>query len=231
MNISERTENYLRQIREEKKDAFDAFYTILLEYNKKYNLTSITEEKDVLYKHFLDSAMGESLFPLSARVLEVGSGAGFPSLVLKLLRPDLRFTLTDSVGKKCEFLQAACSALSLSEMQVIHARVEDLARTREYREKYDAVCARAVAPMNTLAEYCLPFVRVGGKFIAYKSGDEEEINAGKHAISLLGGKIVGLHAFELPEGYGKRILAEIEKVRPTPPQYPRGNGKERKNPL
>ena len=231
MDMNEKIEGYLRKIRGEEGEKFEIFRRLLLECNQKYNLTSITEEKDVLYKHFLDSAAGEFLFPLGARVLEVGSGAGFPSIVLKILRPDLCMTLTDSVGKKCAFLQEACRALDFSDVEVIHARVEELAVQREYREKYDVACARAVAPMNTLAEYCLPFVRVGGKFIAYKGGDEEEIRAGKRAVSLLGGKTEKVYVFDLPEGYGRRTLVDVKKIFPTPSKYPRGNGKERKNPI
>lgn len=231
MNMSERAAAYLERITNEKKEAFGAFYRLLIEYNQKYNLTAITEEKAVFYKHFLDSALGEFLFPPHAKVLEVGSGAGFPSLVLKILRPDLSFTLTDGVGKKCAFLQAACAALGLQGVEVIHARAEDLARDGKYRGKYDISCARAVAAMNTLSEYCLPFVRVGGRFIAYKGGDETEIENAANAVRLLGGRVKEVIGYDLPEGYGGRTLAVIEKVRPTPARYPRGNGRERKDPL
>lgn len=219
------------EITGEKKKIFDEFYDLLIEYNKKYNLTAITEEKDVFYKHFLDSAAGEFLFPKSANVLEIGSGAGFPSLVLKILRPDLTFTLCESIGKKCAFLNAAKEKLNLDGIKIVNARAEDISKLPEYREKFDVSCARAVAAMNTLSEYCLPFVKKGGKFIAYKGSDEQEIKTAENAVKILGGKIKNVYAYDLPEGYGKRTLIETEKVRYTPPRYPRGNGKAHKNPL
>lgn len=219
------------EIMGEKKKIFDEFYALLIEYNKKYNLTAITEEKDVFYKHFLDSAAGEFLFPKSTNVLEIGSGAGFPSLVLKILRPDLTFTLCESIGKKCTFLNAAKEKLNLNGIKIVNARAEDISKLPEYREKFDVSCARAVAAMNTLSEYCLPFVKKGGKFIAYKGSDEQEIKTAENAVKILGGKIKNVYAYDLPEGYGKRTLIETEKVRYTPPQYPRGNGKAHKNPL
>lgn len=231
MNIENQEKKYLYKITEENKEGFDKFYKLLLEYNKKYNLTAITEEKDVLYKHFLDSALGEFLFPLNARVLEVGSGAGFPSLVLKLLRPDLKFTLLESIGKKCEFLTVAVRELGLKDVEILNTRAEELAKNPEYRENYDAVCARAVAAMNTLSEYCIPFVKRGGVFVAYKGGDEEEIKNGENAVKILGGKIKESYVYDLPENYGKRSLILVEKIKSTPQKYPRGNGKERKNPL
>ncbi len=231
MNFSEYADICLQAITGEKKEFFDCFYRLIVEYNRKYNLTAITGERDVLYKHFLDSALGGFLFPRNANVLEVGSGAGFPSVVLKILRPDLSFTLTDSVGKKCVFLETVCRELGFSGMQVIHARAEDLSRTEKYREKYDVACARAVAPMNTLSEYCLPFVRVGGRFVAYKGGDGGETDAAANAVQILGGQIGEVFFYDLPEGYGKRSLVLTEKIRHTPARYPRGSGKERKCPL
>lgn len=226
--MKEKIQSYFQRIKEEEK--FNTFYSLLIEQNKKYNLTAITEEKDVFFKHFLDSAAGEFLFIQNAKVLEVGSGAGFPSLAIKILRPDLKFTLLESVGKKCEFLRLAVKELDLSDVEILNDRAEIVAKG-ERREKYDAVCARAVARMNTLAEYCMPFVKKGGVFIAYKSGDEEEIKESERAVKLLGGKIERTYFYDLPENYGKRSLIVVRKERPTPPLYPRGNGKERKNPL
>ena len=229
--MQQKIEQYEQAIMGEYKDKFDVFYSLLIEYNKRYNLTAITEEKDVLYKHFLDSAVGEFLFSQNVRVLEVGSGAGFPSLVLKLLRPDLQFTLLESIGKKCEFLKVASEQLHLQNVTVLNARAEDVAKDALHRECYDAVCARAVAQMNTLAEYCLPFVKKGGIFVAYKGGDVAEIENAKHALSLLGGKIKQSYFYDLPQNYGSRSLIVVEKIKNTPEKYPRGNGKERKNPL
>lgn len=231
MDMIKRTEEYIYKIKSERKEKFDGFYKLLLEYNKKYNLTAITQEKDVFYKHFLDSALGEFLFPLNATVLEVGSGAGFPSLVLKILRPDLKFTLLESIGKKCEFLNVVARELELKDVEVLNARAEDMAKQEKYREKYSVVCARAVAAMNTLSEYCIPFVKRGGIFVAYKGGDEEEIKDGENAVRILGGKIKNTYTYDLPENYGKRSLVVVEKIKTTPEKYPRGNGKERKDPL
>ncbi len=231
MDINAYVKEKLNQIEVEKQEKFSAFSALLSEYNKRYNLTAIVEEKDVLFKHFLDSAVGEFLFLQNARVLEVGSGAGFPSLVLKILRPDLQFTLIESISKKCEFLKVAVKELNLNGVEVLNARAEDLARDKNYRENYDAVCARAVAAMNTLSEYCLPFVKKGGVLIAYKGCDEEEIKSAQNAVKILGGKIKKIYSYELPENYGQRSLICVEKIKNTPEKYPRGNGKERKQPL
>lgn len=213
------------------KEKFDAFRALLLEYNARYNLTTILEEKDMFYKHFLDSVVGEKFFAKGARVIEIGSGAGFPSIPLKIVRDDLSFTLVESVGKKCEFLHAVVDKLQLSGMNIYSKRAEELAREEKHRENYDVVTARAVARMNTLCEYCLPFIKVGGTFVAYKSGDTEEIEEAKNAYKILGGKLSFTEKYELPQGYGERVLAIVEKVKNTPNKYPRGQGKERKSPL
>lgn len=220
-----------QEILAKKRETLEVFRQMLLEYNERYNLTAITEEKDVYYKHFLDSAMGADFFKEGAKVAEIGSGAGFPSIVLKIIRDDLSFDLFESVGKKCEFLRAVVDKLQLKGMNIYNFRAEDCARDMRFRERYDHVTARAVARMNTLSEYCLPFLKVGGTFIAYKSGDTEEINEAKTAYKVLGGKLIGIQEYALPEGYGERSLAIVEKVVKTPAKYPRGQGKERKNPL
>lgn len=223
-------DEYLMRITGEKRELFDRFRTLLLEYNRKFNLTSLTEEREILIKHFLDSAAGEFLFPEGALVAEVGSGAGFPSLPLKILREDLKFTLFESTAKKCDFLKAAVSELGLRDVQVCHCRAEDAARG-EFRERFDVCCARAVAGMPTLAEYCLPLVRVGGAFVAYKGAAEEELQAAESALSLLGGGKIECHMFSLPDGMGERTLIRVEKRAHTPAKYPRGRGRERSDPL
>ena len=223
--------NLFEKINTQKAEDFEKFRALLLEYNQKYNLTSILEKEDVYHKHFLDSAAGAHLFKENATVAEIGSGAGFPSMVLKILRPDLQLSLFESVGKKCEFLHAVVDNLGLSNVNIYSKRAEDLARESIHREQYDIATARAVARMNTLSEYCLPFVRVGGAFVAYKSGDTTEIEEAKSAYKTLGAKLKTLVQYELPEGYGERTLAVVEKVQSTPNKYPRGQGKERKNPL
>ena len=223
--------DYLKAITETYGAKFEKYRELLIEYNKKFNLTSVTEEKDILYKHFLDSVAGESLFPVGATIAEVGSGAGFPSLPLKIIRDDLQFTLFESTGKKCDFLSLVSSQLSLENVIVKNLRAEDGGRDENYREKFDVCCARAVARLNTLAEYCMPFVKVGGLFIAYKGPSEEEINEAQNAIEILGGKLEKVVSFALPEEYGQRNLIVIRKQKNTPKKYPRGQGKERSKPL
>lgn len=231
MDIKEKIGFYEQAIVGEKRAEFEKLRLFLLEYNERYNLTTITEEKDVYYKHFLDSVVGEGLFKKGARIVEIGSGAGFPSLPLKLFRQDLQLDLIESVGKKCDFLRAVVDNFHLQGVNIYNIRAEDGAKDSKFREKYDYATARAVARMNTLSEYCMPFVKVGGEFIAYKSGDESEIYEAESAYKTLGGKLEKVYAYELPEGYGSRTLAVVKKTKNTPPKYPRGQGKERKNPL
>lgn len=219
------------KIRGEKKEKFEAFQALLLEYNARFNLTSIIDEKEIFYKHFLDSSAAAGLIKQNAKVCEVGSGAGFPSIVLKILREDLSFTLIESVGKKCEFLKVVVDNLGFSRMHICNIRAEDAARDEKHRERYDYAVARAVARMNSLSEYCLPLVKKGGEFIAYKSADLTEIEEAKSAYKLLGGKLKDTILYTLPEGMGERSLAVVEKIANTPNQYPRGQGKERKSPL
>lgn len=221
---------YEKKINSENKEAFENFRALLLDYNKRFNLTSITEEKDIFYKHFLDSILGERFFKQNATVLEVGSGAGFPSIPLKIIRPDLKFTLIESTGKKCEFLKIAAKELGFSQFTVLNLRAEDGAKNPEYREKFDVCVARAVASLPTLTEYCLPFVKLGGVQIAYK-GAQEELSSANYAIRILGGGNAQEYRYSLPEGYGERSLIVIEKIKNTPQAYPRGNGKERSRPL
>lgn len=218
-------------ILKEKREKFEAFRALLTEYNEKFNLTTIIEEKEVYYKHFLDSCAGAFLFKQGGKAAEIGSGAGFPSIPLKILRDDLSFDLFESVGKKCEFLQVVVDKLGLSGMNIYKLRAEEAATNAKFRERYDHAVARAVARMNTLTEYCLPFVKKGGTFIAYKSGDRTEIEEAENAYKTLGGRLKQAYEYELPENYGARILAVVEKIKETPARYPRGQGKERKCPL
>lgn len=221
---------YLEKIYGEWGIKFAALKDLLLDYNNKFNLTAITDEKGVYLKHFLDSVMGESFFPKNARVAEIGSGGGFPSFPLKILRDDLSFTLIESTAKKCGYLRDVVDKLNFSRTDVVNMRAEDAARLPVYREKYDVCEARAVARLNTLAEYCLPFVKVGGRFIAYKGDCGEEIRESGKAIKILGGEIESIEKYDLPDG-DKRTLVIVKKVTETPPKYPRGQGKERKSPL
>lgn len=211
-------------------DAFSAFKDLLLEYNRKYNLTAITDEKEIYVKHFYDSVFAGDFFPLNASVIEIGSGGGFPSVPLKIVRNDLSFTLVECTGKKCEFLRTVVDKLGLNCVKIVNIRAEDGGRIPEMREKFDVATARAVAKLNTLSEYCLPFVKVGGKFIAYK-GESENIEESENAIKILGGEIESVNDYELPSDFGKRRIIVIKKVAPTPLKYPRGRGLERKKPL
>ena len=213
----------------EKAEKFAVFSRLLAEYNQKFNLTSITDPEAVRVKHFFDSLAGESYVPAGARAVEVGSGAGFPSIPLMIAREDLTFTLIESTGKKCNFLRTVKAELGLN-AEIVCGRAEEIARDMKYREAFGAAVARAVAPLNTLSEYCLPLVKKGGVMIAYKT-DGGEMAGAQRAISLLGGGNARAASYELPHGMGSRALILIDKVKATPPAYPRGHGKERSDPL
>lgn len=217
-----------RQLFVQNSDKFEAFYSLLLHYNEKFNLTAITGREEVVHKHFLDSLAGESFFPQAADAVEIGSGAGFPSIPLKIVRPDLALTLVESTGKKCEFLRAAVRELGLDGVEIVNGRAEELGRGR-LRERFSVAFARAVAPLPALAEYCLPLVKTGGRFLAYK-GTGERAEEGAYAFRLLGGDAGESYPYDL-EGYGARTLIVVTKTGRTPPKYPRGRGKERSDPL
>ena len=225
-------QGYLSEILSgDKKDKFNEFYKILCFYNQQYNLTRIIEREECNIKHFLDSICAEKYFSFGANVIEIGSGAGFPSIPLKFFREDLSFTLVESVGKKCNFLQTAVKELDLKNVKVLNIRAEDGGKDALLREKFDICCARAVARLNTLSEYCVPFIKVGGKFIAYKGDAVEEIQEAKNAFSVLGVKISTVENYQLLQDAGERTLIVAEKFKKTDKVYPRGNGKERKKPL
>lgn len=224
------SERFHRLLKEEYKYKFDAFKNLLQEHNKMYNLTAICDDEGIYYKHFLDSIIPEQYFEMGANVVEIGSGGGFPSIPLKIIRDDLKFTLVESTGKKCNFLNTVVDKLRLDCVQVKNIRAEDGSHDPFMREKYTICCARAVAALNTLCEYCLPYVKVGGKFIAYKGECESELDDAANAIKILGGEIEKVVRYEL-ENCGKRTLVIVKKVRSTPKNYPRGHGKERKIPL
>lgn len=214
----------------ENSDKFNFLAELLKEHNKMYNLTSICDDEGIYYKHFLDSVVGEEYFKQGATVAEIGSGGGFPSLPLKIVRDDLKFTLVESTGKKCNYLNTVVDKLNLKGVKVVNMRAEDGARDKVYREKFDVCCARAVARLNTLSEYCLPYVKSGGKFIAYKGDCDEELAEAENAIKILGGEIEKVIRYEL-ENCGRRTIVIVKKLNPTPAKFPRGNGKERKQPL
>lgn len=224
------TDFYYKKITGEYSDRFEILRNFLADNNNKFNLTSITDKDEVYIKHFLDSVVGEKYFGLNAKVAEIGSGGGFPSLPLKLIRDDLSLLLIESTGKKCTYLKEAVDKLGLNCVQVLNARAEDAAREVIHREKYDISVARAVARLNTLVEYCMPFVKIGGKFIAYKGDCDEEIKEAQRAIKVLGGEIENVDKYLLPNG-DRRTLVIVRKISSTPKTYPRGQGKERKCPI
>lgn len=222
-------ERYEALLRGEYREKFENFKNLLLYYNNKFNLTAITDENEIYLKHFLDSVAGERYFKQGARVVEIGSGGGFPSLPLKIIRDDLSFLLVESTGKKCTYLREAVDKLGLKGVDVLNARAEEAARQDMHREKYDVAVARAVARLNTLSEYCLPFVAKGGRFVAYKGDCDGEIKEAERAVKVLGGELEAVERYEL--NGEKRTLVVVKKVAPTPFAYPRGQGKERKCPI
>lgn len=223
--------SYNIELTDEKKKKFEKYSELLKEYNDKFNLTSILEDEQIKIKHFLDSCLYVDKFIHNAEIIEIGSGGGFPSIPNKILREDLNFTLLEATEKKCEFLSVVVKELGLKNVKIINGRAEELGNKKEYREKFDYSIARAVARLNVLAEYCMPFVKVNGKFVAYKGNAEEEIKEAKSAIDTLGGKITDVYEFSLPKDEGIRNIIEIEKIKNTPAEYPRLNGKIKKKPL
>lgn len=213
---------------------FLKYYELLVEWNSFMNLTAITEYDEVMKKHFVDSLSLIKAFDVSkeASVIDVGTGAGFPGLALKIAYPNLKITLLDSLNKRINFLNEVIIQLGLSGIEAIHGRAEDFAKPGKLREKFDLCVSRAVANLSTLSEYCLPYVKVGGEFISYKSEKmEEEMNAAKNAIHVLGGKIQRCEEFYLPDSDIYRNLVVIKKVKETPKKYPRKAGLPSKEPL
>lgn len=217
-------------ITEEQQAQFEKLMSFMLEYNKNVNLTRITERGEVIEKHYIDSILPlvHVNVPRGTKICDIGSGAGFPALPMKIYRPDLLFTLVDSLNKRITYLDLACKEIGVS-CKLVHGRSEELGRKPEFREQYDFVTARAVAALNVLSEYCLPFVKVGGYFMAMK-GAENEVDLGAKAIEKLGGSIEKVDEYTLPGG-DKRCIVLVKKVRATPPQYPRASGVMAKRPL
>ena len=218
------TEKQLEQLR--------VYYEMLVEKNKVMNLTGITEWDEVLEKHFLDSISLIRAIDLDKEltVMDMGTGAGFPGIPLKIAFPKLKVTLADSLNKRVMFLQEVIDALGLENIEAIHGRAEDLAKDKNYRQQYDLSVSRAVANLSTLSEYCLPFVKIGGQFISYKSGEcEEEVEGSRKAVFVLGGKIKEVVKFEL--GDSGRSFIVIDKVNGTPKEYPRKAGIPSKKPI
>ena len=230
--LLEATEDFKIRLSEEQLSQLELYHKLLSEWNEKINLTAITDDRGVAVKHFADSMTIFNYFdiPQNARVIDVGTGAGFPGLVLKIVRPDIELTLLDSLQKRLNFLRTVLDALHL-DATLIHSRAEEGGQNPDLRESYDLAVSRAVAQLNILSEYCLPYVRLSGRFIAFKGSAGDELQAANNAIGILGGRIGKTPVFELPMEGGTRTLIEIEKVRPTPDKYPRQYGKIKAKPL
>lgn len=234
--LNEQLKQFNIVLSQEQLKQFSNYYDMLLEWNKVMNLTAITQKDEVIEKHFVDSIALGSVMDLTAckTIIDVGTGAGFPGIPLKIAFPNLHVVLMDSLNKRVNFLNNVISELGLCDIQAVHSRAEDLAKTKEYRENFDLCVSRAVANLSTLSEYCIPFVKKGGYFISYKAGNDEllaEIEQAGNAITTLGGRLEKCDNIILPEGNIKRSFVVIRKCLNTPKIYPRKAGTATKKPL
>jgi 16S rRNA (guanine527-N7)-methyltransferase len=230
--LKEKAEMFHVKLDEDALERFDKYGKLLVEWNEKINLTAITDPEGVTIKHFLDSITIFSYIdiPEGAKVIDVGTGAGFPGLAMLIARPDLDMTLMDSTKKRLMVIENILESIGLK-ANVVHSRAEEAGQNKDFREKYDFSTARAVTNLRDLAEYCLPFVKVGGSFIPMKSAKaQEEIAEGKKAIHVLGGQIVKQDTFELLD-CGERTIINVKKISSTPAKYPRPSAKIAKNPI
>lgn len=215
-------------------DLLNRYYEMLIDTNKVMNLTAITEYSEVVIKHFADSAAIGCITDMNGNVdvIDVGTGAGFPGIVLKIVYPQLSVVLLDSLNKRVNFLKNVITELGLTDISAIHGRAEDIAKNKDYREKFDLCVSRAVANMSSLSEYCLPFVKVGGRFIPYKAdGCDEEVKTASKAVNILGGKIRKIESYVIPDTDICRKFVVIDKLRNTSAKYPRKAGLPTKEPL
>ena len=211
---------------------FYNYMNLLIEWNKKINLTAITETDEIILKHFVDSLTISKYISDGTRVVDVGTGAGFPGIPLKIYRQDIEITLLDSLQKRINFLDEVIRELNLEKIETVHSRVEDFGKDKKYREKFDIATSRAVANLATLSEYLLPLVKVGGKAISMKGSlIEEELELSKNAIKILGGKVEKVDEFNLPNSDISRNIILINKIKETPNKYPRKAGEPSKKPL
>lgn len=215
-------------------EQFSTYYSLLIEWNKKINLTSIIDKDEVYLKHFFDSISPTFYYDFNRKlhICDVGAGAGFPSIPLLIVFPHLHVTIIDSLRKRITFLETLKSTLNLSNLQLVHGRAEDIGKDNQYREQFDVVVSRAVAKLNVLAEYCLPLCKISGTFIALKGiFNKAELNESTNAINLLGGKLVNNYQFHLPLEKSERSILEVKKVNKTPNNFPRKAGLPSKKPL
>lgn len=236
--MSEKFDSQLQNLKIElteiQKQQFDKYYELLVEWNKVMNLTGITEYEEVNEKHFIDSLALVKAIDVNKTqsIIDIGTGAGFPGIPLKIVFPHLKVVLLDSLNKRIKFLNAVIDELGLENVETLHGRAEDYARKEEYREQFDLCVSRAVANLSTLSEYCLPYVRKGGMFVPYKSGNiDDELKQSGKAISVLGGKLTDTVKFELPGTEIGRSFVKIEKVKNTGKKFPRKAGLPSKEPI
>lgn len=227
---------YLKKIDIElSKKQIEQFYTymnLLLEWNEKINLTAITEPEEVILKHFVDSLTISAYIKKGSKLVDMGTGAGFPGIPLKILRDDIEITLVDSLNKRINFLNEVIKELELREISTVHARAEEFGQNKKYREKFDIATSRAVANLSTLSEYLVPLVKIEGKIICMKGSEvKEEVENAKNAIKILGGKMEKEESFNLPNSDMKRNLVIIKKIKNTPAKYPRKPGTPAKEPI
>ena len=220
------------KLSKEQAEMFFNYMNLLLEWNEKINLTAITEEKEVIVKHFIDSLTISKYIPEGASLIDVGTGAGFPGIPLKIIRDDLKIALLDSLQKRINFLDVVIKELNLENIETIHARVEEFGKNSKYRESFEVATSRAVANLSTLTEYLLPLVKVGGIAVCMKgSSIEEELETSKKAINVLGGKVSNVFEFDLPKTDIKRNIVIVDKINKTPSKYPRKPGMPSKEPI
>lgn len=232
LTLREEAQNCGITLEEGMLQEFQTYSDLLVEWNQKINLTAITEPEKIAILHFLDSVLllKEGKVPQNARLIDVGTGAGFPGIPVKIVRKDVQLTLLDSLNKRLIFLKELCEQLQLP-VELVHARAEEGGVKPELREKFDVATARAVAALPLLCEYCLPFVKVGGYFLAMKGPNcEEEIQNSHKALGILGGKLEKVHTYQLPDGSARTLLL-IKKIAHTGPKYPRCSAKIAKSPL
>mgnify|MGYP000882658205 FL=1 len=234
--FAEELANYGFKLSSKQKEQFATYYNKLIEFNKKVNLTRITDKNEVYLKHFFDSITPllefSDLFKGEKSLCDVGAGAGFPSLPIKILCPDLSITIVDSLGKRLKFLDELVSDLSLDKVTLVHSRAEDAGQNKNLREKFDLVTGRAVARMSVLSEYCLPLAKVDGYLVALKGPKaQDELAEAKNAIEVLGGSVKEVKELTFPDTDDERTLIVVKKVKATPKKYPRQAGTPNRKPL